>query len=51
VLQQLIVALWHRWEDERPDQFPPEASVPRQPALLSEQPGTPIDTPVSDVKR
>jgi predicted PurR-regulated permease PerM len=50
VLQQITVALWHRWKDEHPDQFPPEGTPPRQPALLSEQPGTPIDAPAPDVK-
>jgi predicted PurR-regulated permease PerM len=29
VLQQLIVALWHRWKDEHPDQFPPEEVAPQ----------------------
>jgi predicted PurR-regulated permease PerM len=51
MLQQLIVALWHRWKDEHPEQFPPEGTSPRQSALLLEQPGTPIATPAPDVKR
>jgi predicted PurR-regulated permease PerM len=29
VLQQIIVALWHRWENEHPKQFPPEESLPQ----------------------
>ena len=24
VLQQIIVAIWHRWKNEHPEQFPPE---------------------------
>ena len=51
VLQQLIVAIWHGWKDEHPDQFPPEGTLPRQPGLLTEQPGTPIGAPAPDVKR
>jgi len=36
VLRQIIVALWHRWEDEHPEQFPPE-EMPLQPSgFLSE---------------
>ena len=31
VLQQIIVALWHRWKHEHPEQFPPEES-PLQPS-------------------
>ena len=50
VLQHIVVAFWHRWKDKHPDQFPPEGTSPRQPALLSEQPGTPIDAPAPDVK-
>ena len=51
VLQQLIVALWRRWEDERPEQFPPEASALQQAMPLTEQPGTPTGTPAPGVKR
>ncbi len=29
VLQQIIVALWHRWENEHPKQFPPEELLPQ----------------------
>src|SRR5215469_15780435 len=44
-LQQIIVAIWHRWQDEHPDQFPPE-EVPLQPAaLLPAQQAAPIDRP------
>lgn len=28
VFQQIIVALWHRWEQKHPDQFPPEEVPP-----------------------
>jgi predicted PurR-regulated permease PerM len=37
VLQQIIVALWHRWQDEHPDQFPPEELSHQQSALLPER--------------
>src|SRR5947209_5516423 len=39
VLQQIIVALWHRWENEHPEQFPPEES-PLQPS--APLPGQPV---------
>ncbi len=29
VLQQIIVALWHRWETAHPKQFPPEEPLPQ----------------------
>ncbi len=45
VFQQIIVALWHRWKDEHPDQFPPEELPLRQSAVLPEQQVTPIDIP------
>jgi hypothetical protein len=45
VLQQIIVALWRRWKDEHPEQFPPEELPLRQSALLPEQRVAPIDTP------
>jgi predicted PurR-regulated permease PerM len=37
VLQQVIVALWHRWKDEHPEQFPPEEVPLQQAALLPGQ--------------
>src|SRR5258708_3653127 len=49
VLQQIIVALWHRWKDEHPDQFPPEELPLRQSAVLPEQQGTPIDIPAPGI--
>ncbi len=42
VLQQIIVALWHRWENEHPKQFPPEEPPDQQPAPLPEQKGLPF---------
>jgi predicted PurR-regulated permease PerM len=30
VLQQIIVALWHRWQAEHPEEFPPEEKPLRQ---------------------
>jgi len=49
VLQQIIVALWRRWKDEHPDQFPPEALPLQPPALLPEQQATPIDIPAPGI--
>src|SRR5205085_3270041 len=37
VLQQIIVALWHRWKQEHPEQFPPEESPLQPSAQLPEQ--------------
>jgi putative heme transporter len=28
VLQQIVVAIWHRWKDEHPEQFQPEELLP-----------------------
>src|SRR6266571_1810568 len=49
VFQQIIVALWHRWKDEHPDQFPPEELPLRQSAVLPEQQVTPIDIPTPGI--
>ncbi len=49
VLQQIIVALWHRWKDEHPDQFPPEELSSQQSALLPEQQAAPIDIPAPGI--
>src|SRR6266849_609072 len=49
VLQQIIVALWHRWKDEHPEQFPPEGLPVQQSALLPEQQVAPIETPAPDI--
>lgn len=47
VLQQIIVAFWHRWENAHPKQFPPEELPPQQSAPSPGQWDTPIDTPAS----
>src|SRR6266567_234372 len=39
VLQQIIVAIWHRWKNEHPELFPPEES-PLQPS--APLPGQPV---------
>ena len=38
VLQQIIVAIWHRWKNEHPEEFPPEELPPQPSAPLPEQP-------------
>jgi predicted PurR-regulated permease PerM len=50
VLQQIIVALWHRWKNEHPEQFPPEELAPQQSVLLPGQQGAPADTPAPGLK-
>ncbi len=50
VLQQVIVAIWHRWEHGHPEKFPPEEVPHQQAALLPEQKVTPVDTPAPDVR-
>ncbi len=50
VLQQVIVAFWHRWEHEHPKQFPPEESPPQQSASLPGQKVTPTNTPTPGVE-
>jgi len=47
-LQQIIVAIWHRWKNEHSEQFPPEqvplqqsASLPGQQAALTDTTPTP----------
>ena len=37
VLQQIIVALWHRWKSEHSDQFPPEELPLQKPGTVPEQ--------------
>jgi predicted PurR-regulated permease PerM len=34
VLQQIIVAVWHRWEQKHPDQFPSEGLPTQQEAKV-----------------
>jgi predicted PurR-regulated permease PerM len=36
VLQQIIVALWRRWEHQHPEQFPPEELALQQEVLVPE---------------
>src|SRR3989440_792545 len=46
-LQHIIVALWHRWKDEHPDQFPPDEE-PLQPSASWPGPQrAPTETPAS----
>jgi predicted PurR-regulated permease PerM len=50
VLQQVIVAFWHRWEHEHPKQFPPE-EMPLQPSgPLPGQQGAPTETPAPSAR-
>ena len=51
VLQHIIVALWHRWENEHPEQFPPEESPLQPSAPLPGQQVTSTDTPVPGLRR
>ena len=37
VLQQIIVALWHKWKNEHSEQFPPEELPLQKPEMLPEQ--------------
>src|SRR6266478_8281382 len=41
VLQQVIVAIWRRWEHGHPEKFPPEELPPQQSVVLPEQKVTP----------
>ena len=50
VLQQIIVAIWHRWELAHPKLFPPEEVPYQQAALLPGQKAAPVDTPAQDVR-
>src|SRR5437868_6329535 len=50
VLQQILVALWHRWENEHPEQFPPEESPLQPSAPLPGQQVTSTDTPVPGLR-
>jgi len=47
VLQQIIVALWRRWKDEHPDQFPPEEEPLQPSASLPGQQIAPTETPAT----
>jgi predicted PurR-regulated permease PerM len=37
VLQQIIVAIWHRWKNQHSEQFPPEELPLQQSEMLPEQ--------------
>jgi predicted PurR-regulated permease PerM len=50
VLQQIIVAIWHRWEHKHPKLFQQEEVPYQQAALLSEQKATSVDVPAQDVR-
>src|SRR6266567_3926488 len=46
-LQQIIVALWHRWKHEHPEQFPPEEEPLQPSASLPGQQIAPTETPAT----
>ncbi len=46
-LQHIIVALWNRWKDEHPDQFPQEEEPLQPSASLPGQQIAPTDTPAT----
>jgi predicted PurR-regulated permease PerM len=50
VLQQIIVAIWHRWAQAHPTRFSPEEVPLQQAALLPEQKAMPVDTSPQDVR-
>jgi predicted PurR-regulated permease PerM len=50
VLQQIVVAIWHRCEHKHPEKFPPEGVPIQQAALLPEQKSTSVDIPAPDVR-
>ena len=50
VLQHIIVAIWHRWENKHPEQFPPEELPDQQSALLPGHKVAPVDTPTPGVR-
>ena len=50
VLQQTIVAFWHRWEHAHPKLVTPDEVSPKQAALLPEQKVIPDETSISDVR-
>jgi predicted PurR-regulated permease PerM len=49
VLQQIIVAIWHRWKEEHPEQFSPAELQSQQSALSPEQRVAPIDIPAPGI--
>ncbi len=50
VLQQIIVAIWHRWKNEHPEQFPPEALPVQHSGPLPGQLTTSGDAPITGVR-
>ena len=50
VLQQITVALWHRWKSQHPEQFPPAEPPDQQSALLPGQGVAPGDLTVPGVR-
>jgi predicted PurR-regulated permease PerM len=50
VLQQIVVAFWHRWEQKHPEKFPPEEVPHQQAAPLPGQKVTPNDTPAPGIR-
>jgi predicted PurR-regulated permease PerM len=50
VLQQIVVAFWHRWEQQHPKRFPPEEVPLEQAVPLPEQKVKPNDTPAPEVR-
>jgi predicted PurR-regulated permease PerM len=50
VLQQIIVAFWHRWKEKHPEKFPPEELSLQQSAVLPGQQVAPTETPTPDVR-
>jgi predicted PurR-regulated permease PerM len=50
VLQQIIVAIWHRWEHKHPEKFPPEEAPMQQAALSPGQKVAPVDVPAPNVR-
>ena len=46
-LQHIIVALWHRWKEEHPDQFPQEEEPLQPSASLPGQQIAPTETPAT----
>ncbi|TMD55983.1 MAG: AI-2E family transporter [Chloroflexi bacterium] len=50
VLQQIIVAIWHRWKNEHPEQFPPEALPVQHSGPLPGQLTTSGDAPTTGVR-
>jgi predicted PurR-regulated permease PerM len=50
VLQQVIVAIWHRWKDKHPEKFPPDEVPHQQSALSPGQQVAPTETPAPNAR-